>query len=145
MSDTEKLDTVLKYLSTINQPNSFREFYEIKSDLLSLGLKYDEFELWIIMDKLCYDNYVSTEKKYVIHTNTTNVSEFKETNRLEHRFYITYNGRLFIKKRLGGYKWKQRKEYFNSLFQILTTLLLTIGTVGLLFWEIYKTFFPCSH
>lgn len=141
LNNIRKLDEVLKYFSTIQQPNSFREFYEMKTELEKRGLQYDEFELWIIMDKLCKDNYVSTEAKYVNYVDQNIRGEFQESQRLKHRFYITYDGIIFISKRLGGYKWKARKEFSNSLFQLITTLLLAIGTFGLLIWEIFKTYY----
>ena len=65
LTDNKNLDNVLKYLATIQQPNSFREFYEMKWELIQKGFDFDEFELWLIMDKLCKDDYVSTEAKYV--------------------------------------------------------------------------------
>jgi hypothetical protein len=143
LNNKTKLDEVLKYLTTIQQPNSFREFYDMKKELAKRGLQYDEFDLWIIMDKLCNDGYVSTEEKYVNNVSQNIQGEFKESKRLNHRFYITYDGRMFISKRFGGYKWKMRKELAKTLFMLITTSLLTIGTLGLLVWEIFKASHHC--
>ena len=143
INDLQKLDRILKYLATIQQPNSFREFYEMKKELAANNFQYDEFELWIIMDKLCKDKYVSTEAKYVNYVEANTEQKFTETQRLDHRFYITYEGRMFIGKKLGGYKWEARKEFSNTIFQLTTTALLTIGTFGLLIWELIKYFYHC--
>ena len=136
-----KLDTVLKYLDRIQKPNSFREFYEMKNELAKSGLLYEEFELWIIMDKLCKDDYVSTEAKHINYVGSNINGDLMESQKLDHRFYITYNGRMFIGKKLGGYEWKARKEFANSVFQLISTALLAIGTFGLLIWELVKFFF----
>jgi|GEM_PF-3553513 len=141
LNNLKKIDEVLKYLASIERPNSFREFYEMKTELEKRGLQYDEFELWIIMDKLCKDNYVSTEDKNVNYIDENTKGESKDTQRTNHRFYITYDGRMFISKRLGGYKWEENKEYANTLFQFTTTALLAIGTFGLLVWEIFKAYY----
>jgi len=133
----KKLDNVLKYLDKIQQPNSFREFDEIKKDFNENKLAYSEFELWIIMDKLCLDKYVSTEAKYINSVKQNIKGQFETTQILNHRFYITYNGKMFISK--GGYVCQVRKEFFKTAFQILSTIALAIGTIGLLIWEVLKT------
>lgn len=138
-----KLDEVLKYLDTIQQPNSFREFSDMKKDLEKRNFDYDEFELWIIMDKLCKDGYVSTEAKYINSIESNKQDKFNETQILNHRFYITFDGKIFISKKLGGYVWQVRNEFANSIFQIISTILLAVGTVGLFLLEIWKNFFHC--
>ncbi len=146
--DIKKLDEVLKYLATIQRPNSFREFYEMKKELAERGLHYDEFELWIIMDKLCKDKYVSTEAKYVNYVEPNKQGGFEETQRLNHRFYITYDGRLFIK--FGGYYQQEKDIITKRNLRKWEKGLLVFGAVaaGLYsLYQLYHAIFPtyCCH
>lgn len=103
----QKLDTVLIYLDSLQNPNSFREFYEMKDDLKKINPDYEEFELWIILDKLIKDEYVSTEVVYEKHINDNYIGDLKR-----HRFYITYEGKLFIQNK--GYFKQQEDENKKS-------------------------------
>ncbi|MDR3652597.1 MAG: hypothetical protein P4L34_06465 [Paludibacter sp.] len=138
IAEITKLDNVLKYLATIQQPNSFREFYELKEGLKKNGLEYDEFELWLIMDKLLKDELISTEEKYIniIEQNTS--GEYVENKRLNHRFYITYAGRMF--KNSGGFYQKEKDIKNTRQLRYIEKILLVFGAVAAGVYSLFQLY-----
>lgn len=140
-SEITRLDNILKHLAAIQQPNSFREFYELKTELEKIELNYDEFDLWSIMDKLYKDGFVSTEEKYINDIYQDISGEFKVNQRLNHRFYITLDGRMFINS--GGYHQKDNDIKSIRFLRYLEKGLLVFGAVSAGIYSLYQLFLNC--
>jgi len=138
ITEITRLDNVLSYLATIQQPNSFREFYELKAGLEKNEFEYDEFELWLIMDKLLKDELVSTEEKYINIIEQSTSGEYVENKRINHRFYITYAGRMFINS--GGFKQKEKDIKSSRQLLYIEKTLLVFGAVAAGIYSIYQLY-----
>lgn len=143
MNHFEKLDNVLRYLDSFREPNTFKEDKEIQDELIKRGLNYDAFELWIILRKLYNDKYILTQKEYVSYFESDEYG-MQELERLAHMFYITYDGRLFIKN--NGYVRQHFHKKIRFYFDLISIILLSLGTVALAWIEIWNYCYPmCTN
>jgi hypothetical protein len=143
----ERLDTVLTWLSTYSHTNP--NFDQIKEGLLAHKLTDGEID--DCLKKLHKDEYL-----YFMHDNKEQpvISDvIGETYNRDLNYLITFDGKIFIRIK-GGYVKKQEMEDLeqqktkddlalrkrNDHRLVTGTFLVAVGAIGLIVWEMIKTF-----
>jgi len=126
----EQLDTILNVLY---DSNDNLDFDEIRYKIKFLKLSISDFDLQIAIDKLLLDKYVANPKTESNHADS---------------FYITYHGRLFLKKsrslilRNRPYKKQQIIEIIQAMYTItktVATISYSLIIVFIAYWGIKLT------
>lgn len=131
-----KLDRVLRILAEgcEEKINNNVPIHQMRKDEVLIFLKNEtpsielnDYELWLILDKLIYDKYIISYEKGFL-------------------FSVNYNGYLFNKS--GGYQAQKNNELMsvkrkNQLDFLMTfgTWAAGIGTISLVIIEILKHFY----
>jgi|ERR1035437_2613168 hypothetical protein len=140
MTSIEKLDAVLKFISTLTsmrvRPNINNA--EINNLFKDSGIEFQtSHEAVEILMKLHGDKYIDWSDS-------------------DYNYKINFNGRMFIQQ--GGYveqkrisKREDEKIEDMQLFQrvsadkmLYATIILGVGSIGLLIWEIIKYYYLCG-
>jgi hypothetical protein len=111
------LDKILYYINDKNSTNHSVGLIMIQKEFL-----LTDNEIKVLREKLERD-------KLIVKTDENNYS-------------LTFEGLLFIQD--GAYLEKRRVEFITKNFQYITTILLTIGTFGVLIIEFLKYHYECK-
>jgi hypothetical protein len=137
----QKLDIVLSVFDTVDTPNTLMciNLVDIEKRIKGKNLVLSNRLRKEILYKLVKDGNLRIEKGFYRGLNTGGM--------IIDYYYITVEGEIL--KSTGGYHKRNRKESISTILQSVQTwaiavgtVLAALGTIGLLVYEILKTYYP---